>query len=103
MGQRHDLHVLLKSLLPEGKEYVYFQAPNNTMMQYPCIVYGHDASSTKFAGNLPYNRKKRYQVTIIDADPDSVIPDKVAELPESTFRRRFVSDKLNHNIYNLYF
>lgn len=103
MGQRQELHQLLKSLLPEGKQYVYFQAPENTKMLYPCIVYNHDATTTRFSGNKPYNRQKRYQVTIIDEDPDSKIPDKVADLPESIFRRAFVANKLNHDIYNLYF
>jgi hypothetical protein len=46
---------------------------------------------------------KRYQVTIIDRDPDSGIPEVVAGLPTSTFSRHFTVDNLNHDVYTLYF
>ena len=103
MGQRLELHAVLKALLPEGKKYIYFQAPGNTAMQYPCIMYSEDGVIARHANDGLYSRTKRYQVTIIDEDPDTEIPDKVANLPLSAFRRRFVADRLNHYIYNLYF
>jgi hypothetical protein len=72
-------------------------------MKYPCIVYNRDEAVTKFADNSPYRYTKRYQVTIIDRDPDSDIPGKVAALPQCLFNRFFVADNLNHDVYNLYF
>jgi hypothetical protein len=66
-------------------------------------VYQRDISSTKFADNVPYNRETRYQVTVIDRDPDSDIPDKIAALPKSLLNRFFVADNLNHDVYTLYF
>lgn len=72
-------------------------------MEYPCIVYARDYALTRFAGNLPYTRTKRYQVTVIDRDPDSDIPDRVASLPMCTFNRFFTSENLNHDVFNLYF
>lgn len=72
-------------------------------MQYPCIVYQRDNADTKFAGNNAYRYTKRYQVTIIDRDPDSVIPGKVAGLPMCLFNRYFTADNLHHDVYNLYF
>jgi len=72
-------------------------------MKYPCIVYNRDFADTQFAGNNPYNYVKRYQVTVIDRDPDSVIPDKVAALPMCLFNRFFVANNLNHDVFNLYF
>lgn len=72
-------------------------------MVYPCIVYNRDFSNTQFADNLPYRRKKRYQVTIIDQNPDSVIPDKVADLPMCLFERHFTAGNLHHDVYNIYF
>jgi len=47
--------------------------------------------------------KKRYKVTVIDPDPDSLIPDKVASLPSAVFNRFFAANNLNHDVYNLYF
>jgi len=97
--RRLDLHALFNTLAPN----VYFQPPTNVQMRYPCIVYQRDYRNIQFAGNLPYRSTKRYQVTIIDQDPDSAIPDRVAALPMCAFQRFFAADNLNHDIYSLYF
>lgn len=102
MGQRLQLQTLLESLLPDGKK-AYFQPPANVKMEYPCIVYERDYAETSFADNSPYRHTKRYQVTVIDRNPDSDIPDKVALLPMSSFQRHFTEDNLHHDIYQLYF
>lgn len=101
MDKRLQLQTLLESIL--GTRNVYFQPPSQHQMVYPCIVYERDNVETEFAGNLPYTRRKRYSVTIIDRNPDSEIPDRVAVLPLCIFSRRFVVDNLNHDVYNLYF
>lgn len=101
MGLRLNLQAQLETIL--GTTNVYFQPPANVRMQYPCIVYTRDNALTRFAGNLPYRYTKRYQVTIIDRDPDSLIPDKVAALPMCTFDRSYVADNLNHDVFSLYF
>lgn len=72
-------------------------------MQYPCIVYSRDRARTFHAGNLPYRHVKAYQVTVIDEDPDSMIPDKVAGLPLCSLDRHFTADNLNHDVFTLYF
>lgn len=100
MGQRLQLQALLETF---GAEKVYFQAPSSDYMLYPCIVYGIDDESTKYADNNPYNRTLGYQVTVMDRNPDSLIPSKVAALPMSSFRRFFVVDGLNQTVYRLYF
>ena len=91
----------LETLL--GSSNVYFQPPNGLAMEYPCIVYKRDAANTEFAGNKPYRYTKRYQVTVIDRNPDSLIPDKVAALPECVFNRHFTAGNLNHDVFVLYF
>ncbi len=96
---REQLHALLLTLA----DYVYFQPPSNLVMQYPCIVYKRDNAETLFAGNKPYRYVKRYQVTVIDSDPDSDIPDKVAGLPLCGFDRHYTADNLNHDVFNLFF
>lgn len=99
MGQRLQLQALLESF---GIK-VYFQPPSNLQMEYPCIVYQRDDVDTKFAGNAPYSRTKRYQVTHISRNPDSDVPDKIAALPMCTFNRFFVADNLNHDVFSLHF
>lgn len=101
MGLRTALQSLLEELL--GSTNVYFQPPSNVVMQYPAIVYNRDRADTKFADNLPYSRIKRYLVTVIDRNPDSVIPDKIGELPLCLLDRTYVADGLNHDVFVLYY
>jgi hypothetical protein len=82
---------------------VYFQPPPNVVMTYPAVVYNRDYLSSHHADNIPYNRRTRYQITVIDRDPDSLIPDMIAALPMTIFDRHFTTDNLNHDVYNTYF
>jgi hypothetical protein len=99
MGQRLQLHQLLETFTAN----VYFQPPTNVQLTYPCIVYTRDFADTKFADGIPYDHTKRYMVTVIDRDPDSDIPDKVAAMPLTLFNRFYTVDNLNHDVYNVYF
>lgn len=93
----------LQALLEQFTVHVYFQPPNNSHILYPCIVYERDVAETAFADNSPYRYTKKYLVTVIDPNPDSEIPDKVAELPLCTHNRFFTTSKLNHDVFNLFF
>ena len=103
MAPRLQLH----NLLTEITEHVYFQPPSNIQMQYPCIVYVRDGEltgiSAKYADNVLYRHTKRYQVTVVDRNPDSELPDLVAGLPLCLLSRAFAADDLNHWVFNLFF
>lgn len=99
MAPRLELQTLLESITP----HVYFQPPNNLELQYPCIVYQRDGGRSEYADNRPLWHTKRYQVTVIDRNPDTELPDKVVELPMSEFSRAFMADNLNHYVINLFF
>lgn len=101
MGLRLTLQQVLEDIL--GSRNVYFQPPDNIKMDYPAIVYLMTSADTQFADNDPYIYTKRYQVTVIDRDPDSIFPDKVAKLRMCIFDRAYVSDGLHHWVFNLYF
>lgn len=101
MGTRLELQAVLVDLLGSGN--VYFQPPPSIQMKYPAIVYKRDHIDTKFADNVSYSNKKRYQVQVIDEDPDSDIPDKVKELSLCSYDRSFTADNLNHDVFNLFF
>jgi hypothetical protein len=101
MGQRLDLQNILEFILGSGN--VYFQPPNNVHMQYPSIVYQRDQYDISHADDRVYHRQTRYQVTVIDRNPDSPIPDRIADLPLCSFDRFFIADNLNHSVYNLFF
>jgi hypothetical protein len=99
MAPRLQLHNILETL----SENVYFQPPNNVTLIYPCIVYSRSGSQLEHADDMLYRHTKRYQVTVIDRNPDSDIPDQVVALPLCSFDRWFASDNLNHWVLNLFY
>lgn len=86
-----------------GNDRVYFQPPSNVQMKYPAIVYQRDTIAAQFANNKPYSFDTRYQVTVIDRNPDNEIVDRVAALPKTSHERWFTADGLNHDVFTLYF
>lgn len=101
MSSRTDLHNILVSIL--GSKNVYFQPPASKTMSYPCIVYKRNVIDIKKADNISYSTKIGYTVTVIDANPDSLIPLKLLDLPLCKFDRFYVADNLNHDVYTLYY
>ena len=101
MGSRLDLHNVLKDVL--GTANVYFQPPETTKIVYPCILYKRASVATMYADNAPYGQRKSYQVTVIDRDPDSDIPDRLAKLSMCKFDRAYTSANLNHYVFNIYY
>lgn len=101
MDRRLELQALLAAI--PGVTKAYFQPPANVQMEFPAVVYEWDRLDTQFAGNNPYRFTRRYQVTVIDRDPDSVIPNSVATLPMCVMNRHFTVENLHHTVFNLYF
>ena len=105
-GKRLDLHALLLDILgTKGQEIsrVYFQPPATIEMEYPCIIYKRSDRKSFFSGDHIYLGMNEYSITIVDEDPDSIIPDKVLELQYCSFSTNFTVDGLNHDVYTLYF
>lgn len=101
MGTRLEFQTLLEGL-QDGLN-VYFQPPTNVQVNYPAIVYNRDYRATQFADNKPYRGTIRYQLTVIDPNPDSLIPELVAKLPQSIYVRHYTTQGLNHDILYVYF
>lgn len=100
MGRpRMELHEILKEIVPN----VYFQPPNGLKMTYPCIIYNRERANLRHANNQLYRRTKQYSLTVIDRDPDSLLPDLVLGLPLCSHDRFFTSDGLNHDVFTLYY
>lgn len=101
MGSRLQLQTLLEGIL--GSRNVYFQPPATVQMSYPCIVYERDRIDSDYANNRPYRHAKRYSLTVIDRNPDSLIPDKISELPMCSYSTHFTADNLHHDAFSIYF
>ena len=101
MAPRLELQELLVDLL--GSSNVYFQPPPTVQMAYPCIIYDRSTRNVQHANNKPYKHKTAYQVTVVDSDPDSTIPDLIADLPLCSYERFYTADNLNHDVFQLFF
>lgn len=91
---RLELHEILCALL--GTRNVYFQPPATVRMKYPCIVYSSQSGTTWHADNYPYDFFDRYRIIVIDSDPDSIIPKKIAKLQGVRAAQPYTSDNLHH-------
>ena len=102
MASRPQLHEELCELL--GSRNVYYQPPTSLLMEYPCIRYSLSGIDQKNANNKHYMNTNRYEVTVIDYNPDSDIPGKIlARFPMASFDRPYPSGNLNHCVLTLYY
>lgn len=88
-----------------GSRNVYFQPPASVRMSYPCIRYTRNpGADRRNANNKLYMSTDQYEVTIIDRDPDSKLPDKLMEhFPMCSFDRWYAADNLNHFVYTIFY
>lgn len=92
---RANLSTELRTLL--GSNNVYFQSTTGTKMKYPCIIYKLEGVESESADNIKYHKHKRYAVTVIDQNPDSIIYDKILDhFTHCYLERTAVNDNLNH-------
>lgn len=106
--QKTPLHERLCKVLADpfsdGDTHCYFEPPADIQIKYPCIVYHRSNDFTEFADNNRYLNYNRYTITIIDENPDSEIPERLASsFPYCTSDRNFSTDGLSHYIYTLFF
>jgi len=99
MGQRLELHAILKTIVPKA----YFQPPDNLSMTYPCIRYDIDDADTEFADNIPYRFTWRYQLILITEDPDDPAKEKLVSLPMCRYDRHYVAGELHHYVFNIFY
>lgn len=107
LERRLELHEQFVSILGTTENVesrVYFQPPPNVRMKYPAIVYQRGGGRTFRANNMAYAGKQQYQVTVIDADPDSDIYLKIlSHFMLCDYDRSFTADNLNHDVLTIYY
>lgn len=99
--RRLELHEKLCGIL--GSRNVYFQPPESIKLKYPAILYSLDDVRKTHANDGTYLSALRFSVTVIDEDPDGAVSEKILELPLCRFNRRYQSDNLNHDVFELYY
>lgn len=101
MDRRLELHQIFKGIA--GVRDAYFQPPESEKLEYPCIVYQLQVVYMQSANDHPYKNRDGYTVTIIDRNPDSKIRKVLESMPLCRFERFYVSDGLNHWVYQIYY
>lgn len=101
MASRLELHEEFCELL--GSRNVYFQPPESLKMQYPCIRYSISGMPNIKANDKFYTKTcTTYDITVIDADPDSDISTRIlAHFPMTRFDRAYTSNNLNHHVLTI--
>lgn len=102
MSDRYSLQADLEKLI--GSENVYFQPPENIKLKYPCIIYNMSRIQDIHADNKRFFTHIKYDVTIIDSNPDSSLPnDFLNHFRYGSFDRMFINDNLYHYTFGLYY
>lgn len=99
VNRRLELHKKLVKICPN----CYFQPPANKKLQYPCIIYKRTNNSTYYGDNDPYMITTRYQLIVVDKDPDSTITPEIEKLRMCTFDRNYSVDNLHHDVFTIYY
>lgn len=100
--RRLELSNKLREIL--GTDNVYFQPPNNTKIKYPCIIYNKEKPSHISADDFNYFYQDKYEILVIDKDPDSDIAENLVEAFQyMRINRHFVKDNLNQTQLTLYY
>ena len=99
----HDIFIGILGTRGQTESRVYFQPPSTVKMAYPCIIYSRSKRKNFFSNGKIYMGMNQYLITIVDKNPDSLIPEKVRELPYCAFSTHFTTDGLNHDIFTIYY
>ncbi len=95
---RTDLHNVLLSICNN----VYFQPPENIKLIYPAIIYGRANIDNIKANNENYMVNRIYEITLINADPNTDMVGKINKLKYCKHVRSFKSNNMNHDVYKIY-
>lgn len=99
---RLELHEVFCEILESRN--AYFQPPESVKMKYPCVKYSFSGMDQKRADDRLYGARDRYEVILIEHDPDSAYHAKIMDrFQYCRFERSYTADNLNHKVYTIYY
>lgn len=100
MKTRTEMQTLLEGVI--GNQNVYYQAPPNTGMHYPCIVYSFVRFNVDHADNKPYVVSGHWEIHHMYKSIKNDLKEKlIFEIPFCTFDRRIVNDGVYNDYYTI--
>lgn len=101
MKTRLEVQDMLEKIL--GSQNVYFQAPPNTGMKYPCIVYRFDRFGRDDADNQPYILTGRWEIHhMYKSIKNDLKTTMLFAAPWVECGRRFLKDGVYNDFYTIY-
>lgn len=102
MKSREELQALLEEAL--GSDRVYHQAPPNTGMKYPCIVYRFVKPDVKRADNKPYMVTGHWEAHhMYKKSKESILEKMLFLTPYVSHDNQIVADGVYNDYYTIYF
>lgn len=101
MRKRSDLRDIFYGIA--GEDHVYYDPPANVHMKYPCIRYERSNMKDQYADNLKYLSWTRYEVIVMDKNPDSPLAEQVSQLPYCSYVNKYVAENIHHTIFQIFF
>lgn len=83
--------------------HFYFQPPENKKLDYPCLIYNLLDADTDHADNIPYRISLKYQLILVDKNPDTKYLNELMQLPRRKFVRFYTADNLNHWVFTVHY
>ena len=102
MNKRLQLQQVLERIVGIDHK-VYYQPPQNLRLTFPCIEYNLSTIDSQQADDMNYHSERRYQLTVIDPNPENPWIEELLLLPKCAFSRHYTSDGLNHDVFYIYF
>lgn len=100
MKTREEIQHMLEDIL--GSDHVYFQAPPNTGMKYPAIVYSFERFDRDNADNLPYRVAGRWQMIHMYKSVKNDLKERfIFEIPFCSFDRRMITSGVYNDYYTI--
>jgi len=82
---------------------VYFQPPESLKINYPAIKYRLKSPSHIHADNINYITHRRYEIIVIDKNPDSLLVEQINNFRTCSCINTYSKDGLNYTVFELYY
>lgn len=100
MASRKQIQQTLEETIgTSGK--VYFQAPESTKIQYPCIIYDIENINNINADDDVYSQNISYKLLLMTTNPVDKTIKKLSKLKYCRFVRYYTLSGLHHYVYSL--
>lgn len=101
MDRREELNEIFVEAL--GSRNVYYQPPENLLMEYDAIRYSQTTPRVRYADNAKYSKMKCYDGMVISREPDPEVVDKLDALSYCSFSKPYTAENLYHYPFTIYY